>query len=1193
MDTWHDVGVVAVPTIVSAPTPESVTVTLFVNEGKHVKAFPYTMDWNGSAPLAERLRVVPGTVRQLTEHPTVLVREATSVLDGALTVDPESTDRLFTLLGQGALPGYFAAAVDIATNAASPGVSLTMRLAPRYRAAWRPPATRPGRAARRQDLVWALDERFIDATLFYLEEAYLAAPLLAAAHLRRVRRYDAAVEWLRAIYDDTATANARYIYPPLMADAGVTSPPKGLPVLNDPLDPVARMREVRGATLRHVLSALGRALLDGAEAEFARDTPEAVDLARARYERAEAVLAHPVLGGAREQSEEAGEVLEAFMRGSVAESTPELMPAYAGFLGRIRALPTVEARAAAAAAVVPELEATGTAVHLRMRGAALALVNAAQPTVPATLGELFTARKTVLAAARRAVETVGAVADRLEAVGRRVSLTASAPGGGAAPERVRVATAPPIGFTIPPNPVVHGLRLRATVGLDKIRHGLNASGIERPLHLRETTLVIGGAAGAAVRFQPTAYRAAVVLERARQHAVLAQQAEAAFLSALERYDAEAYAALQARQQLDLTLAGVQLQNLRVVEANDGERLAAGQIERSAFQQRHFSGLIARGISDTEYDSMAELRSSIDFHQEAMSFMRPQGGTTLSNLLGMVSGGFSGAIGGRNMSFLPGLGMAIGGALGILGANDARKRADNATNASRASTQASIASTRSSLTAQMASYERRAEDWGLQSGLAQQDVALGRLGLTLARDRTAIVRMERSIAVLQANHAAETVAFLATKFTSAELYLWMSGVLEDIFVFYLQLATATARLALDQLAFERQVAAPPLIAADYYEAPGGNGEDRRGITGSARLQADLARLDQYAFETDRRKLQLVRTVSLAQHDPIAFARFRETGVLPFSLPMETFDREFPGHYLRLVRSASVTVVGLIPPVQGIRASLASSGMSTVVVDEDGVFRPVRVRRDPDEVALSSPYAASGVFQLEAEGQLRLLPFEGGGVDARWEFRLPRPANPFDFASLADVLVSVEYSALRSDVYETEVIGRLDPVLRADRPFSLRDDFADAWYDLLNPGLGEEEGFAPGAPLGPVSFTTRREDFPPHLTELRIEHVLLYAVRAPGEEAVELEVEEFVVNPGPEASPTGEETVFDGLTTKQGLLSTRHDGTGWGALDVPEDDGGALTWSLTLSHEAYALFEAEKIEDILVVLVFEGLTPPWPL
>src|SRR5262249_45305645 len=154
------------------------------------------------------------------------------------------------------------------------------------------------------------------------------------------------------------------------------------------------------------------------------------------------------------------------------------------------------------------------------------------------------------------------------------------------------------------------------------------------------------------------------------------------------------------------------------------------------------------------------------------------------------------------------------------------------------------------------------------------------------DHQRIASQERVIAQMQANHAQATVDFLANKFTSAELYNWMSGILGRVYGYFLQQATAISRLAQNQLAFERQEKPPAVIRADYWQAPsqaetggGGNGQapDRRGLTGSARLLQDIYQLDQYAFDTNKRKLQLSKTVSLAQLAPTEFQNFRATGV----------------------------------------------------------------------------------------------------------------------------------------------------------------------------------------------------------------------------------------------------------------------------------------------------------------------------
>src|SRR5207245_2332067 len=166
------------------------------------------------------------------------------------------------------------------------------------------------------------------------------------------------------------------------------------------------------------------------------------------------------------------------------------------------------------------------------------------------------------------------------------------------------------------------------------------------------------------------------------------------------------------------------------------------------------------------------------------------------------------------------------------------------------------------------YERRMQEWELQKSLAEQDVFIGAQQVKLAEDHVRIVEQERTIAEMQTEYAEAIVEFLNTKFTNAELYDWMSGVLEGVYSFFLQQATAMAQLAANQLAFERQEVPPPFIQADYWDAPSegglggaiGKAPDRRGLTGSARLLQDIFQLDQHAFDTNKRKLQLTKTIS---------------------------------------------------------------------------------------------------------------------------------------------------------------------------------------------------------------------------------------------------------------------------------------------------------------------------------------------
>jgi hypothetical protein len=213
---------------------------------------------------------------------------------------------------------------------------------------------------------------------------------------------------------------------------------------------------------------------------------------------------------------------------------------------------------------------------------------------------------------------------------------------------------------------------------------------------------------------------------------------------------------------------------------------------------------------------------------------------------------------------------------------------------------------------------------------------------------------------------------------------------------------------------------------------------------------------------------------------------------------------------------------------------------------------------------------------------MLPFEGMGVAAFWEFRMPKAANQFDFNTIADVLITIEYTALDSPTYRQQVIRGLDRTISADRPFSFRNQFADAWYDLHNPDLmsGSRTPMA-------VSFNTIREDFPPNITELKTEAISLYISRKP-EMKEELKVKlKFTGN-------ENSSVIESSATTVNGIVSKRQGNAGGlnAMIDVIKLPIGEWTLVLDNKPEVRKLFENDLIEDILFVITYGGATDPWP-
>jgi hypothetical protein len=295
-------------------------------------------------------------------------------------------------------------------------------------------------------------------------------------------------------------------------------------------------------------------------------------------------------------------------------------------------------------------------------------------------------------------------------------------------------------------------------------------------------------------------------------------------------------------------------------------------------------------------------------------------------------------------------------------------------------------------------------------------------------------------------------------------------------------------------------------------------------------------------------------------------------------MALFDSKFPGHYLRLIKRVRVSIIALVPPVQGVRATLIASGISRVVTGSD-VFQTAIVRRDPELIAFTTTSNATGLLDLEQESGM-LLPFESMGVDTNWELQLPKAANPFDFRSIADVLFTVEYTALQDFNYRQQVIQQLDSRVSAERVFSIRDQFADQWYALHNPEHAAE-------PMT-VKFNLTADDFPPNVEEPRVLQVF-FAVAPASSGAFELGSTQLLLTPAGETLAVG--GAADGAV--DGVISTRRGNASAWIPIVGKSPAGAWRLQLPDTTDLRNRFKNEELEDLLLVLTYEGRSPAWPL
>lgn len=976
---------------------------------------------------------------------------------------------------------------------------------------------------------WAMNRGGNDKLHVPFAEATYFVPMQIALQLHANGHYQAALDWFRSVYDHTLPAMERKVSYFLRQEENLQL--EATRMANwyaDPLNPHA-MASVRPHTYtRYTIRAIVSCLLDYADAEFTMDNSESVPRARELYEDALDLLKYLSIG----HTCAINEVITSFPAWGVpsawvlvfAEAIERLdpisgSPNFQEVINAIRdaiggegtwgdRLAAVNAIIDAALTTVPTptltdvlvgvtdalgMASQGGSVWVDTELAYTSLVNLTASAFDRTL-ELITGRTAeflegeslpFLRDDRASLPfDQGYVRENVDPTFEEIMHRQGADHPAEAiyvndPFSAIYISGTALAFCVVPNPVVNALVLKAEVELFKIRNCMNIAGMVRELDPfaaptdSTTGIQVIGAAGGTINVPaqraglPSAYRYRFLVERARQLVGMAQQVEAAFLSALEKLDAERYAALRAEQDVATSRASIKLQDLKVREAESGVKLAELQRTRAQAQKDGLTGMIGTGLTWSEMEMLRLFSQIADT-------------TITSNWLGfaMDSAEFTqGAL--KGLESIAGGIAASAGIAAALG---------------RTFTQNELAKLNRDLQAASlyAGYERRVQEWNFQLSLAAVDVNIGDQQIKLANDRVRIVGQEREIAVLQNDHAKATMDFLRNKFTNADLYEWMSGVLEDAYSWFLQEATAIALLAERQLIFERNIELPPFIRSDYWQADpnqlggglGGDGTtDRRGLTGSTRLLRDLTELDQAAFSTNSPKRQLSKTFSLSELAPEELIRLRADGLASFYTVHEHFDRDYPGHYLRLIKKVSVTVIALTPPTKGIRATLSNGGTSRVFTG--GVlFQEKTVKRYPEEIALSSGVGDSGVFSMQSETEF-LNPFEASGVETLWEFRMDKAANPFDFNSIADVLITIDYEALSDRNRRTALANQFNTGL-ADGALaiSFKNNLPDQWFDLHNT-LQSATPYA-------VTFNIDPRDLAPHIAEATVSGISLFVL-----------------------------------------------------------------------------------------------------
>jgi len=360
----------------------------------------------------------------------------------------------------------------------------------------------------------------------------------------------------------------------------------------------------------------------------------------------------------------------------------------------------------------------------------------------------------------------------------------------------------------------------------------------------------------------------------------------------------------------------------------------------------------------------------------------------------------------------------------------------------------------------ASYERRAGEWLLQHNLAAHELMqIGRQILTsLIAEQVAhhdYLTIKQQIADAQ-----EADRFLHEKFTNEQLYAWMQGEISRLYYEYYRFAFDTARKA--EQAMKRELMRTEVDAQDFVKFNYWDG-GRKGLLSGEALYLDVKRMELAYHENNKREYELTRHISLRQLAPAALLALKTTGTCRVTIPEWVFDLDTPGHYMRRIRSVSITIPCVTGPYTSLSCTLTltKNSLRTSPLVGDGYARQgSEDTRFADyfsatqSIVTSSAQNDSGLFEASL-GDARLLPFEGAGAESVWTLELPARFRQVDYGSISDAILHFRYTAraggeqLRAAAEENlnELIADANET-GLGLLFSLRREFPSEWATFVN-------------------------------------------------------------------------------------------------------------------------------------------------
>ncbi len=609
-------------------------------------------------------------------------------------------------------------------------------------------------------------------------------------------------------------------------------------------------------------------------------------------------------------------------------------------------------------------------------------------------------------------------------------------------------------FCVPENKEFLAYWDRVEDRLFKIRHCMNIEGVRRQLALFQPPIdprqLIRLAAsgqdilqlGSNLQAQVTPYRFTSLIQQAKEFTNTLIQLGDKLLITLEKKDAESLGLMRASfestilkmtgkvKEKQVELAENQLQSLETAKS-------IAQARRDYYTNREF-------INSAEITHLALLGASGLANGIGQGFKL---GSSIASLVPDTQEGLIGIeptllvrYGGSNFAKFADY---IGDSLLILG---------------------TLLETGASMSVTIGAYQRRQEEWDFQAELAELDIQHINHQITIAKLQVDLATQELEVHNSSLEQSKEQEQYLKDKFTNKDLYQWMCGRIATVYFQSYKLAFNLAKEAEKSFQFERNLA-DTYIEFGYWDSL------KKGLLSGEGLMISLQQLEHAYMNQHERKLEIEKTISLLQLNPLAFRDLKNDGQCTFELTEQLFDYDFPGHYNRQITSISISIPAIVGPYQNVQATLTQLRNQILLKPDASAVeylisntgdRPdsgtLRYNwRNNQQIAISKGAEDSGMFFLNFQDQ-RFLPFEGTGAVSEWKLEMPKASNRIDFDSISDVIIHLKYTATSGGQTFREEVINLDAMqtYQGWRFLSLRQEFSTDWHAFTkNQSLNEPE------------------------------------------------------------------------------------------------------------------------------------------